>query len=156
VYVADNLTYANPPTTWLPASNTEADTETWLAANTGKDFVGLFARENVVMGDFTNGTWRAYVGWWLGDPMNASQEDAGTDLIPDTRYGRDGIANTADDDPLEGDGVWTVERYTQQQYDLGLVPPGKNVGDVIPGSGEDIDGDGVFDDTLTLNDFNFK
>lgn len=153
VYIAKNVTYKNPPTTSLPASNSEADTEAWIAANQSKDFLGLFAREHVVMGDYTNWIWRYYVDWWMQHPMNASLEDAGDDQIPFTRAGRDGIMNTADDDVLEGDGVFTVDHYTQAHADLGQIPAGKNVGDVIPGSGEDIDGDGAYDPTATLAEF---
>lgn len=69
-----------------------------------------------------------------------------------TTKGKDGIANTADDDVLEGDGKWTVERYTDADKDLGLIPPGKTVGDAIPGTGEDTDGDGVKDGTTSLDD----
>ncbi len=153
VYVAKNITYLDPPTTSKPATNSEADTEAWIAANHSKDFLGLFAREHVVMGDYTNWIWRYYVNWWMNDSMNASVEDAGLDQIPGTRAGRDGIMNTADDDILEGDGVFTVDRYTQAHANLGQIPAGKSVGDVIPGSGEDIDGDGSFDATATLSEF---
>ena len=156
VYVADNVSYLTPPTTLTPTTNSEADTESWIASNASKDFCGLFARENVVMGDFTNGWWRYYVGWWLGDSMNASAEDSGADLIPSTRNGRDGIYGTEDDDALEGDGVFTIEHYTQAQADLGLIPPGKAVGDPIPGTGEDIDGDGAYDSTITLTNFDLS
>ncbi len=150
VYVADNLTYKNAPSSWVPSDESTASTEKWIAANRDKDFAGLFAKQNVVLGDFTDGNWRSYVGWWLSDPMNMSKEDAGIDGLPNTRNGRDGIPGTQDDDLLEGDGKWTVERYTKEQEALGLLPPGKKVGDVIPGTGEDIDGNGVFDDTITL------
>jgi hypothetical protein len=155
VYVPDNLTYQNAPTSARPADNSEATTEAWLTANRDKDFCGLFARENVVLGDHTSSTWRSYVGGWLAHPMNSSKEDAGEDQVPNTRRGKDGILDTADDDVLEGDGRWTVERYTAQDLALGLIPPGKHVDDPIPGTGEDIDGDGVFDDTLTLADLDF-
>ncbi len=149
IYIADNLTYKNGPTSLAPANNTEATTEAWIAANRTKDFCGLFARENIVMGNYTNATWNSYVASWLANSLNASKEDAGLDGIPNTRKGRDGILGTADDDVLEGDGLFTVSKYSQAHADLGLIPAGKNVGDVIPGTGEDIDGDGVFDGTIT-------
>ncbi len=44
-----------------------------------------------------------------------------------------------------GNGVFDVETYTQQHADQGLVPLGSQIGDVIPGSGEDLDADGRFD-----------
>lgn len=150
VYVPNNLQYANAPSTSRPANNTQAATETWLEANRDKDFVALMARENVVLGDHTNGTWRGYVSGWLAHSMNKSREDAGEDGIPNTRKGRDGVLNTADDDVLEDDGVFTVQRYTADDLARGLIPPGLGVNSPIPGTGEDIDGDGAFDDTLTL------
>ena len=150
VYVPNNLQYANAPSTSRPANNTQAATETWLEANRNKDFVAIMARENVVLGDHTNGTWRSYVSGWLAHSMNKSREDAGEDGIPNTRKGRDGILNTADDDVLEDDGQFTVQRYTADDQARGLIPAGKSVNDPIPGTGEDIDGDGVFDNTLTI------
>jgi hypothetical protein len=152
VYVPKSINYKNGPTTPRPVNNTQASTEAWLTTNWNKDFLGLFARENVVIGDYTDSTWRSYVGGWMADSMNASAEDAGADGIPNTRSGRDGIMGTADDDVLEGDGLFTIEHYSASDYALGLLPPGKNVGDPIPGTGEDIDGDGIFDRTTTLND----
>jgi hypothetical protein len=150
VYVPNSLIYKNPPTTPRPANNTQAATEAWLTANGGKDFLGLFARENIVVGDHTNSTWKSYVSSWMGSSLNQSKEDAGEDGIPSTKAGLDGILGTADDDVLEGDGVFTIQHYTDEDLAAGLIPAGKNVGDPIPGTGEDIDGDGVFDDTITL------
>lgn len=152
VYVPDSVKYVDPPSTPRPADTTQAATEAWLSANWDKDFLGLFAAESIVVGDHTNPTWRYYVGHWMASSMNQSAEDAGEDGIPNTAAGRDGILGTADDDVLEGDGVFTVETYTQAHADLGLIPPGYSVGDPIPGTGEDIDGDGVFDPTITLAD----
>ncbi len=152
VYVPDSVKYVDGPTTLRPAGNTEAETEQWLDTNADKDFLGLFARENIVVGDHTHSWWRYYVNSWMGSSLNKSEEDAGEDGIPNTHEGRDGIPGTADDDVLEDDGVFTVLHYTETDQELGLIPPGFGVGDVIPGSGEDIDGDGQYDDTTTLND----
>ncbi len=155
VYVPNNLTYSNPPTSTRPTNNTEAQTEAWITANKDKDFVGLLARENVVLGNHLDSNWRKNVSTWLADPMNQSKEDAGEDQIPNTYAGKDGKKGTADDDVLEGDGKWTVQRYTAADEAAGLVPAGKKAGDAIPGSGEDIDGDGVFDDSLTVANLDF-
>jgi len=152
VYCPSSVTYKNPPTSKRPVDGTQASNEAWLTANWNKDFLGLFARENVVVGDFTDATWQYYESMWMADPLNASDEDCGADGIPNTRAGRDGILGTADDDVLEGDGLFSIQHYTQQDSDLGLLPPGAHVGDPIPGTGEDIDGDGVHDGTATLND----
>ncbi|MEM8711143.1 MAG: hypothetical protein AAGG01_09330, partial [Planctomycetota bacterium] len=55
----------------------------------------------------------------------------------------------------EGDGTFTVEYYSDADAAAGLIPDGYGIGDVIPCSGEDIDGDGVYDDTLRVADFAF-
>ena len=156
VYCPDSIRYADPPTSPRPAGNQQAQTEAWLSQNWDRDFLGLFARENVVVGDHTDSLWRSYVSGWMGSSLNKSEEDAGEDGIPNTRAGRDGIVGTADDDLLEDDGVFSVERYTEEDLELGLIPPGFGVGDPIPGTGEDIDGDGQFDDTTTLADVDFS
>jgi hypothetical protein len=152
IYCPDSITYVNGPTTPRPADNTESATEAWLQTNWNKDFLGLFARENVVVGDHTHWIWQHYVGWWMGHSMNASAEDAGADGIPNTKAGLDGISGTADDDVLEGDGAFTVDYYTEVDELAGLIPAGFDVGDAVPGSGEDIDGDGHYDDGATLSD----
>jgi hypothetical protein len=156
VFVPNNLSYKDPPTTSRPTNGTEAATESWISANKDKDFLGLFAKENVVLGDYTDSSWQSYVSNWLGNSMNSSKEDAGEDQIPNTRDGRDGTPGTTDDDVLEGDGLWTTEKYTAADQALGLIPAGKSVGDPIPGTGEDIDGDGVYDSTLTVADMKVK
>jgi hypothetical protein len=155
VYCPDSVQYVNPPATALPAGTTQAETEAWLTQNQESDFLGLFARENVVVGDHTHSTWRYHVNRWMSSSMNKSEEDAGEDGIPNTSAGRDGIHGTADDDVLEDDGVFSVEYYTEGDATLGLIPPGFAVGDIVPGSGEDIDGDGRYDGTTTLADIDF-
>ena len=155
VYVPESLNYLDGPSSTRPTSNSQDATEKWLTDNWNKDFLGLFSAENVVVGDFTNSTWRSYVGGWMGSSLNSSKEDAGADGIPNTTKGKDGIAGTADDDVLENDALYTVEYYTQADADYGLIPAGKLVGDVIPGTGEDIDGDGAYDGTIDLADLDF-
>ncbi|MCC6405548.1 MAG: hypothetical protein IT453_00180 [Planctomycetes bacterium] len=152
VYCPSSVLYKNGPSTPRPANGSEAATEAWVTANWNKDFLGLFARENIVVGDHTNSTWRTYVNWWMSSSLNKSDEDAGEDGIPNTKAGMDGVLGTSDDDLLEGDGTFTIDHYTDADLALGLIPAGKNVGDPIPGTGEDIDGDGVYDDSLTLAD----
>ena len=153
VYVPQNLTYENPPSA-TPTDPTETDMEAWIAANQNADALGLFAREHVVIGDYTHSYWQSYVNSWRGDHRNKSEEDAGEDGIPNTRNGRDGVAGTADDDVLEDDDAWTVQYYTTLHETEGLIPEGKAVGDPIPGTGEDIDGDGQYDRTCQMNEFN--
>ncbi len=153
VYVADDVTYLNPPTTNRPAGSSELEFETWTAANAGADALGLFAREHIVLGDYTDSEFVSKVSSWLGNPDNASNEDAGEDGIPNTVAGIDGVAGNEDDDFLEGNGHWDVEEYTSVHEALGLIPDGSAIGDTIPGSGEDIDGDGIHDGTVTMADF---
>ena len=156
VYIPDSIEYLDPPTSTRPSGVETPDTEDWLEDNWDRDFLGLFARENVVAGDHTHNTWRYYVGGWMSSSLNQSGEDAGEDGIPNTIAGRDGTLGTADDDVLEADGIWTVETYTQNEADLGLIPAGLSVGDPVPGSGEDIDGDGIYDGTTTLADIDLS
>ncbi len=152
-YVPDSLEYANGPTSSRPGQNSRQATESWLSRSKDKDFLGLFASENIIVGDYTNSNWSRYVDGWLQSPLNASKEDSGLDFIPGTAAGRDGISGTADDDLLEGDGVFSTETYTDADAAHGLIPDGFQVGDPIPGTGEDIDGDGQFDDTVRVADF---
>ncbi len=153
VYIVKNVQYLNPPSPLRPADLSEAGTEAWIASNTGKDALGLFAREHVVIGNYTSSTWQSSVNSWMNSSLNKSKEDSGEDGIPNTKAGRDGILGTADDDLLEEDGTFTVDRYTAEHALLGQIPAGMNIGDPIPGSGEDIDGDGVYDPTVTLSEF---
>ncbi len=152
VYVPDSIRYLDGPSTPRPADNTQPSTEAWLTANAGKDFLGLFAAENVVVGNHTHSAWRSYVSGWMNSPLNESEEDAGEDGLPNTAAGKDGIFGTADDDVLEGDGIWTTELYSAADALLGLIPEGFEVGDPVPGSGEDIDGDGQYDPRTSLAD----
>ncbi len=157
IYIPRGLHYVNPPSSPRPENNTQEATEKWLTKNWNKDFIGFFARENIAVGNLENSTWRSYVNKWMSSSMNRSDEDAGQDGIPNTKAGKDGKKGTADDDVLEDDNVFTVEHYTALDQKLGLIPPGKSVGDPIPGTGEDIDGDGAYDSRTTLKkDIDFK
>jgi hypothetical protein len=155
VYIPDNVMYVNPPEgkpdwdyyaystpeeryqSWQQAAGA------WREANADKDGLGLFARENVIIGDFTDQSWQGTVQKWLNNSSNESAERAN---------GLDHMPNTGDEG--EGDSKWTVDYYTQEDLVGGLIPPGKGVGDVVAGSGEDIDGDGEQDDRISTNDFN--
>ena len=152
IYVAGDIIYKNPAPAF-PVNKDSGSLQNWLALAQSADALGLFAREHIVVGNYKQGNWTGYVKPWVNDPRNASEEDAGMDGIPNTYVGRDGIRGTADDDVLEGDDVWTVNRYTAEQMALGLVPEGRQVGDVIPETGEDIDGDGQHDPTVAMTEF---
>jgi len=153
IYIPKDLVYLNPPET-TPANPDKTSMENWIASNRDADALGLFAREHVVVGDYTHPYWQYYVRSWINDYRNRSDEDSGEDLIPNTKAGRDGILGTADDDVLEDDGEWTTDVYTELHEEGGLIPPGKDVGDPIPDTGEDIDGDGVRDGTTQMSEFN--
>jgi hypothetical protein len=156
VYIADDVTYKNmAPNGGTPNGTSESQMESWLNnPNTQTaDGLGLFAREHVILGNYTTSSWQSNVSSWVNNPLNESKEDLGLDNLPNTRNGRDGIAGTPDDDVLESNNTWEVEYYTQAHADAGLIPPGKNIGDAIPGTGEDIDGDGAFDPRTAMTEF---
>ena len=156
VYIPDNLTYVDPPTlkpewNYDDYSSAEERDAAWQAAsaawkteNQDADGIGIFAKGNVIIGDFKNNKWVGEVSKWLNNAANESAERAN---------GLDHMPNTGDES--EGDSYWLVDYYTQQDLEDGLIPPGRSVGDVVPGSGEDIDGDGVMDDRINTNEFGF-
>lgn len=169
IYVTQEIRYSSPPRPHLPGSGspvgegygnatslthpamTEAAIEAWrgftVATPTAgtkqvrdADMLGLFARENIVIGQFVSGTYMNLVDNWLANADNQSKEDLGVDNLPNTH------------DANESNAVWDVRRYGadgQNQCGSGLIPAGYAVNDVIPGSGEDIDGDGRYDATIT-------
>jgi Tfp pilus assembly protein PilX len=154
-YIAGDLKYCNPIEA-TPTKTDKATQESWVQRNQSADALGLFARDHIVVGNFTDASWQSYVSQWVYDKRNDSNEDAGEDGIPNTRAGRDGILRTADDDVLEGDGKWTVESYTTADAQQGSIPTGSKVGDTVPGTGEDIDGDGKYDPGTRMSDFNLN
>jgi Tfp pilus assembly protein PilX len=153
IYVAGNIFYTSPigPT---PVSGGQSAMENWIRSNQSADQLGLFTRKHIVAGDMTAPLWQQDVSRWVYDKRNNSDEDAGTDGIPNTRAGRDGIPGTADDDVLDGDGRFTIERYTDADAKAGIIPDGFRAGDAIPGTGEDLDGDGKYTPAVRMSDFN--
>ncbi len=170
IYIAGEIRYFNPPQPHLPGSAatpagtgygnavslthptmTELAIEGWrkLTSATAPagtyrvrdaDMIGLFARENIVIGRFSGGSNWGTVDSWLANADNQSREDLGVDNLPNTG------------DTNEGNGVWNVRTYSADgtnQCGSGLIPGGYAPGDVIPGSGEDIDGDGRYDATIS-------
>jgi len=152
IYIAGNIVYSNPIEP-PPEDPSKSNMEEWIKRNESADALGLFARQHIIAGDYQHNQWRYQVQYWMKDHRNRSDEDAGEDGIPNTRAGRDGLPGTADDDILEDDKIWTVRRYTKAHGDAGLIPAGRKVGDGIPETGEDIDGDGVYDPGAELSDF---
>jgi len=128
IYIPQRILYRNPPAERRPSNNSESARENWRATNWNTDLLGLFSREHIVISDYTSSTWQSYVSSWINDPANQSKEDSGLDSIPNTY------------DSGENDRVWTVLR--------------DSAGNPIPGTGEDIDGDGKYDGTTQLSEFN--
>ena len=56
-----------------------------------------------------------------------------------------GVRDLRGSEDANGNGVFDVQTYTQSDADSGLIPLGSEIGDIIPGTGEDLDGDGRFD-----------
>jgi hypothetical protein len=111
IYIADNVNYKNAPPSPRPASEDPGVTDGWVEANRDKDLVGLAARENIVIGDYTKTSHYGYSGRdpWYADYyiFNMGTEDVGIDGIPDTydQGENDGIFETAYED-LDGDGTF--------------------------------------------------
>lgn len=154
IYIADDLEYVDPPATNRPSATDKTTMQAWITANAGKDMLGLFAKDHVVIGDYSNSTFQTYVGNWLNNAANESAEDLGADGLPNTANGRDGVVSTADDDTLETDSTFSISTYSATDGTLGRIPAGSNVGDNIPGTGEDRNGNGVYDGRIALADFN--
>jgi len=56
-----------------------------------------------------------------------------------------GVTELRPSEDANGNGEFDTDIYTQAQADAGEIPVGSQVGDIIPGTGEDLDGDGRFD-----------
>ena len=54
LYIADNVTYVNPPTTVRPASTSLTDIDAWVTANKDKDLVCFAAKQNLIFGYYNN------------------------------------------------------------------------------------------------------
>ncbi|TET32003.1 MAG: hypothetical protein E3J72_20765 [Planctomycetota bacterium] len=154
IYIAGNIVYSTPPPV-PPLGASESDYNAYLSKSDVKnaDALALIAGEDLVFGDYTDTAWQNAVSRRLADPIVTLREDAGLDNLPESAAGRDGIPGTADDDLLEGDGEWTAARYTAGDVTVGILPAGKRPGDILPGSGEDLDGDGLFDDSSDVSEF---
>ncbi len=161
-YIAGDLVYKDPPSS-PPVFNYGAETpeefqervDEWKADNADKDIVGLATRENIVVADYTDNGF-SYAMSWLEDYRNNGKEDVGIDGV----FGRlDDPSNPYGASEKENDGKWTVQcRNTStgrvEWKDLpisggsAVVPPGWKV---VPGTGEDVDGDGQYDSEYDYN-----
>lgn len=127
IYIPQRVIYKSGLSEKMPSTNSEASRENWREKNVDMDMLGLFAREHIVLSDMTNDTWKSQVQSYMNNSMNISKEDSGLDLIPNTG------------DTGENDGKFTIELDPQ--------------GNPIPGSGEDIDGDGKYDGQVVQSEF---
>lgn len=108
VYIAGNVEYDDPPSTPRPASDDQAVIDAWVNANSSKDIVGFAARENVVMGNYTNATGAYSWDWLTGSYLfGMGSEDVGQDGIPDTDdTGEDDGSFQSQYEDLDGDSVF--------------------------------------------------
>ncbi len=134
IYIARDINYKNAPSSPRPSSDDPEVVDQWVEANKDKDIIGLGARENVIIGDYTknsdfgyygNDPW--YANYWL---FGMGSEDVGADGIPDTN-------------------VWITDpEHPQGGY---WTDPTEDDG-IFQANTEDLDGDGVFDDDYTWTD----
>lgn len=165
IYVAGNLTVVNP-TSCYPSSGTTSPSGVPqpTSADMTRDQWLLCAACSVVYGDVTNSSqWNTIMNWFgyvdptTGEHVNDNREDAGLDGVVNSRQ-----YNPSD--VKEYDGMWTVEIQNTTSGDVKMadlpivnnvaqVPPGWTV---IPGTGEDADGNGRYTPPYDYNrDFLF-
>jgi len=165
-YIAGTLAYENPPSerpTYDYGNETpeeyKARVDSWLEANWDKDIVGFMTRESIITGNHPDSWWQNYIigqGGWLGNPRNNGCEDVGIDRVYGTLSSKEQRYACSE---KERDGYWTVQLYDEstgerQVVDLHIaggsvsVPSGWRV---VPGLGEDIDGDGEYDGPYTYS-----
>ncbi len=171
-YVGGQIKYKNALTA-RPNFNYGSETpeayqtrlNTWKTANANADMVAFMTANNIVAGNFTTTTWKSNIlngaSGWLADYRNNGYEDVGIDGVfgnlssQTTPYG----ASTK-----EADGKFTVviadADGNQHMQDLTIsggvaqVPSGYHV---VPGTGEDVDGDGIYDAPYNYtNDININ
>ena len=161
-YIAGDLTYKDAPSSPPifdyeneTPEEYEAELDQWKQDNTDKDIIGLATRENIVVADYTDSGFN-YAMSWLEDYRNNGKEDVGTDGV----FGRpDDPNNPYGASEKENDGKWTVQcrNATTGEVEwkdlpisggVATVPPGWSV---VPGTGEDVDGDGQYDSEYDYN-----
>lgn len=111
IYIAKDLRYKNAPSSPRPASDNPTVVDGWVEANKDKDLLGLAAKENIVVGDYTKTGHYGYSGGdqWYADGyiFSMGNEDVGEDGIPGTydTGESDGTFEQAYED-LDGDGTF--------------------------------------------------
>jgi hypothetical protein len=171
-YVGGQITYKNALTA-RPVYNYGSESpetynsrlDQWRRDNAHADMVAFLTVNNVISGDHTSSAWRSYIlnggGGWLGDYRNNGSEDVGTDGVFGNLQDRN---NPYSASAREADGYFSVviadEHGNQHLADLPVssgaaeVPNGYHI---VPGTGEDVDGDGQYDNPYNYStdiDFN--
>ena len=165
-YVGGGVYYKNP-TTARPTYNYGSETpeqyrtrvEAWNTANQHADLVSFMTVNNIIAGDHTSSSWRNYIiggSGWLDDYRNNGFEDVGVDGAFGNMEDRNNPYSASD---READGLFTViiadANGHQHQADLPIsggvaqVPAGYHI---VPGTGEDVDGDGRYGNPYNYND----
>ncbi len=145
VYIGGDVQYKNP--TSNPQSATDKDKiEKWISINKNKDMLGIFTKGSIGLGAYSTYTTYSGVKSWIEyEPANESAEKKnGFDGMPSTNDFGEGGADA---------NVWNVQRYTAEDAAEGRMPAGFSIGDAVPGTGEDFDGDGKEDPRLTVQEF---
>jgi hypothetical protein len=169
-YVGSQVKYLNAPTA-KPVYNYGHETAeqydqrvvAWRDANKNKDLVAFMTANNIVAGDHTQSNWKNYIingSGWLDDYRNNGKEDVGVDGVFGNLQDK---SNPYSASTKESDGKFTViisdDAGFQRLEDLPIVggvaqvPSGYHI---VPGTGEDIDGDGKYGGTYNYTrDINF-
>ncbi len=165
-YVGTGVTYKNQltarPVYSYPTETPEAyqtRVDQWKADNANADMVAFMTVNNIVAGNHTSSSWQNYItggSGWLRDYRNNGREDVGVDGV----FGDlTSSSNPYQASEREADGYFTViiadGNGHQHQADLPIVggtaqvPSGYHI---VPGTGEDIDGDGQYGGTYNYSD----
>lgn len=177
LYLAGSVQYANPPSTEPNGSATQATVKTPNSSDYNADQMVFATGGSIVAGDVTNSWnwWTNSVGWWLtqysqpGVTVDANGNRTTVNVFVNDNHednGVDGLVNSQQylqSNDKENDGLWTVKIQDASgnvtMADLKVVngkaqvPSGWSV---IPGTGEDTDGDGQYTPAYDYNrDFNF-
>ena len=135
IYVVGDIQYANGPATPRPASDDPGVIDAWANANKDRDILGLSARENIIIGDYTKSPNFGYTGGdrWYSDLylFDMGSEDVGVDGIPGTgdEGENDGQFDAAFED-LDGDGefddnyAWADVETSVPIAQFSNLPPG--------------------------------
>jgi hypothetical protein len=164
-YVGSSVTYKNQLTA-RPTYNYGSESpeqyrtrvEQWKTDNANADMVAFMTVNNIIAGNHTTYSWQNNItsgGGWLTDYRNNGKEDVGIDRV----FGDlTSSSNPYNASLKEADNKFTVVIADadghQQQVDLPIVggvaqvPSGYHI---VPGSGEDIDGDGRYGSTYSYN-----